>query len=771
MTNPKTNLFQQIQTQVNNQVVGLTKQFPALKKLKPKARVPKLEIRTPGDRPEIIQLVSDRYKIGRNSSKCEIVIETPLISQVHAELVQDSSGKEGRHFSIKDQSSTNGIYKQKKRIESTPLKHNTVISLGPPELAAAVTLRYLDPPPWYIRTLRYLGIGAIASFSLLVLAILIEIQRVPSLRPLPVSQQGPVEILAGDGQTSIGPADLAKHTELNRLEDYGKFIPQAVIASEDASFYWNVGVDPIGITRAIFTNLRTKELREGASTVAQQLARNLLGSGYVGKEDSPGRKWREMAAAIKLTFTYSKPEILSFYLNRVYLGNGVYGFQDAAKLYFNKSAADLDLSEAATLAGVLPAPNRINPFRDKKLAIEYRDRVLMRMANVGMISREEAERARRSLLRLNEAAKTNLQGTIAPYFYSYVFDELYAQGEAIAQEGGLIVETYLDLKMQSAMNTSLRQDIDEMGTANNFSEGAMITLDSSNGGILAMIGGYNYKRSQFNRAAQAKRQPGSTFKLFSYGAALEQGISAYTTFSCNGISGISGCQNGGSGNIDMYRGFALSENPIAVRVAQAAGLENVLKLAKRMGITSDLQANTNLVLGGYEVTMLEMIGAYSAIANQGNYLKPHAIKRILDSRDCQKEEKIEPSSPSNSRWQRIPNSLLANKNAPSFCRVIFEATQDLQARPVITASIANTLIDLMAGSVSYGTGRPAAIPQGTVVGKTGTTDGGRDLWFIGIMPQKNLVTAVWLGNDQGVTSGSSAIAAQAWRNYMQRALR
>jgi membrane peptidoglycan carboxypeptidase len=765
MTNPKTNLFQQIKTQVNTKVIGLTKQFPALKKLKPKARVPKLEIITPGDRPEIIQLISDRYKIGRNSSKCEIVIETPLISQIHAELVRDSSRKSSAQFSIKDQDSTNGIYKQKKRISSAPLKHNTTISLGPPDLAAAVTLRYLDPPPWYIRTVKYTGIGAIATFGLLVLAILFEIQRVPNLRPLPVSQQGPVEILAGDG-TSIGPGEVAKHTELNRLEDFGKYIPQAIIASEDSSFYWNVGVDPIGITRAIITNIRTKELREGASTVAQQLARNLLGSTYVGKEDSPGRKWREMAAAIKLTFTYSKSEILTFYLNRVYLGNGVYGFQDAAKLYFNKSASELDLSESATLAGVLPAPNRINPFQNKKLAIEYRDRVLLRMANTGVISRTESERARRSLLKLNEAAKANLQGTIAPYFYSFVFDQLYAQGEAIAQEGGLIVETYLDLKMQSAMNSSLRQDINEMGSANNFSQGAMITQDSSNGGILAMIGGYDYKASQFNRAAQAKRQPGSTFKLFSYAAALEQGISPYTTFSCEGVNGIAGCQNGGSGNIDMYRGFALSENPIAVRVAEAAGLDNVKKLAKRMGITSELQANTNLVLGGYEVTMLEMIGAYGAIANQGNYLKPQAIKRIIDSRDCQKEEKGD----SDSKWQRIPNSLLANKNAPPFCRIIFEA-QDIQARSVVSADVANTLMDLMAGSVSYGTGRAAAIPQGTVVGKTGTTDGGRDLWFIGIMPQKNLVTAVWLGNDNGVTGGSSAIAAQVWGNYMQRALR
>ncbi|MDX1977124.1 MAG: transglycosylase domain-containing protein, partial [Pseudanabaenaceae cyanobacterium bins.68] len=727
------------------------------------ARVPKLEIRTPGDRPTIVDLVSDRYLIGRNPQKCEIVIETPLVSQVHAELVRDSRQSKLTNFAIKDQNSTNGIYKQRQRIQAAPLKHNSVISLGPPELAAVVSLRYLDPPPWYVRGLKYAGLGGLGLIVLAIGAVILEIQRVPNLRPLPVSEQGPIEILAGDGKTSIGPSDTPKHTELNRLEDFGTYIPMAVIASEDSSFYWNLGIDPVGITRAIVTNVQKRELREGASTITQQLARNLLGSTYVGREDSPGRKWREMVAAIKLTFTYAKPEILGFYLNRVYLGNGVYGFQDAAKLYFNKSAADLDLSEAATLAGILPAPNLINPFRNRKLAIEYRDRVLLRLVNLGKISATEGERARRSVLKLNEAAKANLQGTIAPYFYSHVLDELYGQSEAIAKEGGLIVETYLDLSMQQAMNRTVKAEIAALGSANGFSQAAMISLDSNNGGILAMVGGANYQVSQFNRATQAKRQPGSTFKLFAYGAALAQGIPPTATFSCNGLNGIGNCENGGVGDLDMYRGFALSENAIAVRVAEAAGLPNVIKLAQTMGITADLQANTNLVLGGYEVTMLEMIGAFAAIANQGNYVKPHGIKTILDSRDCQ-------AQPSGEGWRKVPATVLPRPGAPSFCRVIFDASQDLSPRPVLSSTVANTLLELMAGTVSYGTGQGAAMPQAQVVGKTGTSDQGRDLWFIGIVPARNLVTSLWLGNDQGVTNSSSAIAVQVWAAYMRQVL-
>lgn len=755
MTNPhppKTRLLAQIR-----------QRFPSLQRLKPRVKVPRLEIRMPGERSTIIDLVSDRYLIGRNPQKCEIVIETPLVSQVHAELIRDSRSAKPNNFAIKDQNSTNGIYKQRHRIQAAPLKHNTIISLGPPELAAVVSIRYLDPPPWYLRSLRYAGYGAVSLILLAIGAIIVELQRVPHLRPLPVAEQGPIEILAGDNRTSLGSSDRPKHTELNRIEDFGTYIPIAVIASEDSSFYWNLGIDPIGIARAITTNLQKGELREGASTITQQLARNVLGSTYVGREDSPGRKWRELVAAIKLTFTYSKPEILNFYLNRVYLGNGIYGFQDAAKLYFNKSAAELDLSEAATLAGILPAPNLINPFRNRKLAIEYRDRVLMRLVNLGKVSPTEGERARRSVLKLNEAAKANLQGTIAPYFYSHVLDELYSQSEAIAKEGGLIVETYLDLSMQQAMNRTIQSEIATLGQTHGFSQAAMITLDSTNSSILAMVGGADYRTSQFNRATQAKRQPGSTFKLFAYAAALLQGIPPTATFSCAGINGISSCLNGGTGDLDMYRGFALSENPIAIRVAEAAGLTNVIKLAQDLGITADLQPNTNLVLGGYEVTMIEMIGAFSAIANQGNYLKPHSIKTILDSRDCQ-------SQPGSGGWRKIPDTLLPRPGAPSYCRVIFDANQDLKPRPVLPSSVTATLLELMAGTVSYGTGKDAAMPQTQVVGKTGTSDQGRDLWFIGIVPAKNLVTSLWLGNDQGVTYSSSAIAVQVWAAYMRQIL-
>jgi membrane peptidoglycan carboxypeptidase len=197
----------------------------------------------------------------------------------------------------------------------------------------------------------------------------------------------------------------------------------------------------------------------------------------------------------------------------------------------------------------------------------------------------------------------------------------------------------------------------------------------------------------------------------------------------------------------MYRGFALSENVVAVRVAESAGLNNVIKTAKNLGITANLDPSSNMVLGGNEVKILEMAGAYATVVNEGKYIKPHAIRRILDSADCQ------------------------NPKDRTTCRVIFDANALIQPRQVIDAGVANTMVELMRGVVQNGTGGSAAIPQAAAIGKTGTTDEGRDLWFIGAVPSRNLVTAVWLGNDEGVTNGSSAVAAQVWGDYMSRAVR
>jgi membrane peptidoglycan carboxypeptidase len=740
-SNPLTQIKSKI-TQVVKSLVTSQQGTKLAQTLKLKAQVPRLEVYKSGQKkPEVFNLVGDRYVLGRNSGKCDIVIQTPLVSQIHAELTRTKNT-----FAIADQDSTNGIYRRRQRLKSTTLRHKMKITLGPPELEAAVVLRYLSPRPWYLQAIQYAGFATAGLTGLLVLAIALEWQNF-SVKPLPISEQGPVQVLADDNQTSIAPAETQSHTEANKLAEFGTLLPNAVIASEDSAYYWHFGVNPLGILRAVITNVKSRELLQGGSTITQQLARLLLRS-YVGTNDSAGRKWREAVAAIKLSANYSKDELLTVYLNRVYLGNGVYGFQDAAKLYFNKSLSELDLSEAATLAGILPAPNVINPFKNKKLALEYRDRILNRMSELGMVKSEEAERARRSILKLNLDAESKIQGTIAPYYYGYVFDELEGLlGSNFAREGNLVVETSLNIRMQQESDRALKTAVARDGRNFNFSQGAIVTIDANNGAILAMTGGVDFQKSQFNRASQAYRQPGSTFKLFSYLAAIDRGISPRETFSCNAIAGVAGCHNGGSGNIDMYRGFALSENAVAIRVAEAVGFDNVIKSARQLGVKSKLEGSTNLVLGGYEVNMLEMVGAYGAIANQGKYNSPHGIQKIYDSLDCQ------------------------NRKNYKTCRVIFDANQDLKPRQAINSDVADIMVDLMRGVVTYGTGRSAAIPQAEVAGKTGTTDSGRDLWFIGFIPSSRLLTAVWLGNDEGVTAGGSGLAAEVWGKYMSKAIR
>ncbi len=720
-------------------------------KLKPDARVPELWVQeAEAAKAEVYPLLGDRYLLGRSSKSCDIVVRNPVVSQVHLSLARDS--QRGRYaFVMRDENSTNGIYRGKRRLAKIPLRHGDVFSLGPPDLADAVRVQYVDPPPWYVKAAKYGLYGFTGLSALTALWVGLEWQKF-AVRPLPASVQGPVMVLARDGQTPLSSVETRTHIEKRRLLEFSAYLPKALIASEDSRYYWHLGVDPIGTLRALLTNIRGGGIREGGSTITQQLSRNIFRS-YVGTEDSAGRKLREAVVAFKLETIYSKDFLLLTYLNRVYLGNGIYGFEDAAQFYFAKSAKDLTLSESATLVGILPAPNTFNPVKDYNTAVELRDRVINRMAASGKVSLKDAERARRSRIDINPAAIQELRSNLAPYFYSYVFDELDGLlGEQLAQEGNFVVESSLDPRFQTQADPSLRTAVETEGAASGFSQGALVTLDSRTGEILAMAGGVSFADSQFNRATQALRQPGSTFKIFDYASALEQGISPSTPFSCApldwGGQSFSGCERLSGGSADMYGGIAQSENAIALRVAKAAGLDNVVQVAKRMGITSPLNPVPGLALGQSEVTLLDLTGAYAVLANGGLRNRPHAVKRILDSSDCTDPKDI------------------------SSCRVIYDASQSLQTNvPAITPAIASTMTDLLRGVVQGGTGRAAYLGMGEA-GKTGTNNDNRDLWFVGYIPDRNLVTGVWFGNDDNTpTSGRSAQAAQLWGEYMGRVVR
>jgi membrane peptidoglycan carboxypeptidase len=725
-------------------------------RLRPNAQVPELWVQD-ADAPqaEVYPLLGDRYVLGRSSHSCDIVVRNPVVSQVHLSLNRNSYEKNflglplPAPFIIRDEKSTNGIYRGKRRVKATQLRHGDVLTLGPPELAAAVRLRYVDPPPRYVQAFRYSLYGVSGLMALVLLAIGFEWTKF-SVQPLPVSIQGPVGVIARDG-TPLRPPQNRAHAEMRHLSDFSRYLPGAVMASEDSRYYWHLGIDPLGVLRALLTNLRGGEIREGGSTLTQQLARSLFRD-YVGTQDSAGRKLREAIVALKLEAHYSKNFLLLVYLNRVYLGNGLYGFEDAAQFYFGKAAKDLSLSESATLVGILPAPNRFNPIRDYQTAVELRNRVINRMASQGTISQEEAQRARRSRIEINPAALKELERTIAPYYYAQVFTELEnLLGVQVAQEGNFIIETGLDPQAQSKAEASLQNAIDEVGVRSGFFQGALVTLNSQNGEVLALVGGADYQKSQFNRVTQALRQPGSTFKIFAYTAAIEQGIPPSSAYSCAplnwGGQTFEGCHAGG-GSLDMATGVALSENVVALRVAQQVGLDKVVQMARRMGIKSKLNPVPGLVLGQSEVDLLELTGAFAVLANRGVSNRPHTINRIIDSGDCEDYKNLKT------------------------CRVIYDYQKDAEINiPVLQPEVADTMTNLLQGVVRSGTGRTAAIGMNEA-GKTGTSNDNRDLWFVGYVPSANLVTGIWFGNDDNApTSGSSAQAAQLWGEYMRQIVR
>lgn len=697
-------------------------------------------------------LLGDRYLLGRSSQSSDIVVGSPIVSQVHASITRDPN-RAGHPFVIKDKQSTNGLYRGKKRLNYWILQHGDVLTLGPQDLAEGVTLRYVNPPPWYFQGVRY-GLYGFTGVTALVGAWIVGLEwpKLP-MRPIPESVQGPVIIYAEEGGNIIPlrPEPTQAHQEKRRLSEFSRYLPQAVVASEDSRYYWHLGIDPLGIARALLTNIRGGEIREGGSTITQQLARSVYRE-YVGTDDSASRKIREAIVALKLESFYSKNDLLLLYLNRVYLGGNLYGFEDAARFYFDKSATDLSLSEAATLVGILPAPNAFNPVQNYEAAVAYRDRVLDRMTALGMVSAEEARRARRSRIEISPKARQELQSIRAPYFYTYIFQELETiLGSGLAREGNFIVEATLDLDLQADAENALQTDVASNGAALNYSQGAVVTLETQTAEIQAYVGGVDYQSSQFDRVSQALRQPGSTFKVFAYAAALADGLSPGQAYDCSGLTWqgqfFEGCRSGG-GALDMYTGLALSENVVALRIAQAVGLNTVVQTARRLGITSDLNPAPGLVLGESEVTPLELAGAFGAIANDGIWNPPHGIRRVLDSSDC------------------------ADPNDANSCRVIYEFGQTGNTnQQAIPAPVAQTLVDLMQGVVQSGTGRNASLGLGAA-GKTGTTNDNRDLWFVGALPQRNLVTGVWLGNDDNTpTAGSSGQAAALWGSYMEDVVR
>ena len=683
---------------------------------------------------------------------------------------------------------------------------------------------------WILPPLVAMGMGAAGG------VFAAYVQDLPTLDALEQYSPSLVTTLYSDEDEPFA-AFFEQRRILVSLNKIPPYLIEALLATEDTRFYSHRGIDPRGIARALLTNLRTLRRAEGGSTITQQLAKVL----FLTPEKSLARKMKEILLAFQIEREYPKDKILEMYFNQIYFGHGAYGVEAAAQTYFGKSVDDLNLAEAAMLAGLPRAPNTYSPIVDKERARRRRGVVLQRMVEEGFITTEQAEAA--AAIPFDERAFAAVRSQ-APYFVEYVrqyLEERY--GSYALYHGGLKVYTTLNVRLQHAAEQSLTQGLREIDqqkglrlvgggptarvtprrpgaplrpglvvegviqrvtargihvTVDDYSgeipfkamrvaegpkladafhpddrvlvrleavdhnrktltlvlaqepemEGALLALDPRTGQIKAMVGGYDFQRSKFNRAIQARRQPGSAFKPFVYAAAFDLGLTPSTIFEDSPISfpaTIDGEQKEWSpenydqtfrGPVTLRQGLEHSINVVAVKLLETIGVGAATQMAHRLGIRSPIRAELGLALGTSEVTLLEMVSAYGTLAAGGVRAPPYAIRRILDSRGRVLEE-------------RFP-----------------------EGQQVLRPATAATLTHVLEGVVQRGTGRSARALERPLAAKTGTTQDAADAWFLGYSP--SLVAGVWIGYDTvrslGPHETSATLAAPIWIQFMRAAL-
>jgi penicillin-binding protein 1A len=546
-----------------------------------------------------------------------------------------------------------------------------------------------------------------------------------------VVREQTLTIKAGDGTVLQQQGEVTR--EELKLEQIPDDFQKAFIASEDRRFLQHSGVDTQGILRAVVNNLRSQNVVEGASTITQQVARIL----FLTQERTIWRKLKEVRLAQRMEQELTKDEILERYLNLVYLGSGAYGVGDAAWVYFSKSVDQLTLSEMATIAGLAPAPNVYAPDKNPEAALERRNMVLQRMQEDGVIRPEERQLASQEALTVKSNLPRRFQVEF-PYFSTYVQQELpkYVSPDVLAA-GGLVVETSLNPTWQKAAEAAIARTLKNQGRWENFKEAALVSIDPRHGEIQAMVGGKDFSKNQFNRVTQAQRQPGSTFKGFVYATAIATGKSPYDSY-LDAPLVVDGYEPKNYsekfyGWMNMRDALTRSINTIAVQILIDVGYEPTIKLAKDLGIKSELKPTYSLALGSNEVNLLELTSAYGSFATQGLHTEVHGIRRILNRQG----------------------------------KVIWSA--NFQPKRALDADSTAIMTWMLRNVVNNGTGAAAQLNDRQVAGKTGTSDEARDLWFIGYIPQ--VVTGVWLGNDNNrPTYGSSSSAAYTWHKFMEKAI-
>ncbi|AVH71984.1 transglycosylase domain-containing protein [Nostoc sp. 'Lobaria pulmonaria (5183) cyanobiont'] len=535
------------------------------------------------------------------------------------------------------------------------------------------------------------------------------------------------------------------HGEANRevvpLDRISPNLKRAVLASEDDHFYDHHGINPSGVGRAIVANAAAGGVKEGGSTVTMQLVKNL----FLSRKRAFTRKLAEAVLAIRLEQILTKDQILEMYLNQVYWGHNNYGVQTAARSYFNKSAEYLSLGESAMMAGLIQAPEEFSPFVSMKLAKQKQKEVLGRMLELNWINQSEYDNALKQEIKLGRIK--SFQGSALPYVTNTVAQELAKKfGRETLLKGGMRVQTTVDANFQiMAEETVSKWHKTLLGQGLSKNQMALVAIDPRTHFIKALVGGIDPKTSEFNRATQSQRQPGSSFKPFVYYTAFASGkygpdstvVDAPVSYrDGNGWYFPRNYDGGFSGAMPIRRALAQSRNIPVIKIGKAVGMNRVIETCRTLGITSPMEPVTSLPLGAIGVTPLEMASAYATFANYGWQSPPTVIARVTDSSG---------------------NVLLDNTPKPQL---------------VLDQWASAAIIDVMRSVISEGTGKGAAIGR-PAAGKTGTTSSEKDIWFVGTVPQ--LTTAVWVGRDDNRQLADHAtggvLVAPIWKDFMEKALK
>ena len=572
-------------------------------------------------------------------------------------------------------------------------------------------------------------LAAIAAFNIY-LASLPPISNFEDIKPNPVTT-----IYSADGEViKTFTAFKFEKVSIDKIPDYLK---KAIIATEDKNFYHHRGFDTVGMIRSTLTNIASGEVKQGASTITQQLARIL----FLSNERTFDRKIKELIIAHRIEKTISKDEILEMYLNSVYLGSGVYGVSSAAKTFFDKDLSQLTLAEQALIAGLPQAPSIYSPFANKKAGLKRRNQVLRKMYRNKFITEDQMLKAQKEGLSLSNKPRIYSYNK-APYFIDFVLNELKNIGfeEQEISQGGLKIYTTLDYKSQNAAQNVATSALSKAGLTKPANQVALFSFSPTTGRIYTYIGGKNYEQSQYDRVSKAIRPSGSSFKPFVYATALQQGVGVDNMIEDTPLTIQDWSpKNYGKkyrGKITIWQALAISSNVAAVRLIKKSGVDAVIQTAKEMGITTPLANDMTIALGSNGVKLYDMAVAYGAFANGGYRVRPYSVERVENSRGV----------------------TIYENSGPKIVKVInFETAAGMTY--------------MLRKVVEIGTGKAANIAQ-NIAGKTGTTNDYRDAWFVGFTP--DIVTGVWVGNDNnsklpGITGG--AMPARIFADYMKVAIK